>query len=126
MAETKKNKGQYFEEIKTIVAEHPDTQEYVDFLENEIEKYHDRAAKNKAARQAKKAEGDALKEAIYEVLAEGGDYRVNDLVEAIAEDFPEATTNKVIYRVNALIKEGRAAKEPVKGEKGNVMTYKLA
>lgn len=127
MANTK-TKREYFEEIKNYLMDNAeDAGEYVDFLEAEIEKYDAKAEREKAKRAEKKAEGDALKDAIKDILA-GADEPITAgaLTALVAEDFPEATKAKVVYRVNALVKEGLAEKEIIKIDKAKAVAYKLA
>lgn len=122
-----KTKREYFEEIKNELAGIEGAGEYVEFLDAEIAKYDAKAEKDKAKRAEKKAEGDALKDAIKGILEDAEEpITANALAEAVANEFPEATKAKVVYRVNALVKEGIAEKETIKIDKAKVVAYKLA
>lgn len=121
-----KTKREYFEEIKVALTEAGADAEYIEFLDEEIEKINDRAAKNKARREEKKAEGDGLKDAIYGHIGEEP-ITPAELVEAVIDEYPDVTKNKVAYRVGVLVKEGAVEKIDIKTEDGRkAVAYKLA
>ena len=84
----------------------------VEFCQNEITLLDKRSAKAKETAAAKKAEADALTEAIAAVLP--SEFTTIDEVVALIND-PEVTRGKVQYRLTQLVKAGTA-------EKGEVAT----
>ena len=100
----------------TVTAE--DVINYVDVT---IAQMDAKAAKAKEKAAQKKAEGDALRDTIESVLTD--EYQsVNDIVNAL--DNEEITKAKVIARLTALIKAGKAHKVTAKTEDGRkIMVY---
>ena len=101
--------------------------DFVAFATKEIEQLDKKAVKAKERAAAKRAEGDALTEMVLNVLT--ADFQTAADVAAQIED-EEATVAKVSYRLNALVKDGKAVKEDVKvnrdGKKATLKGYKLA
>ena len=101
--------------------------DFVAFATKEIEQLDKKAVKAKERAAAKRAEGDALTEAVLGVLTV--DLQTAAEVAAQIED-EEATVAKVSYRLGALVKDGKAVKEDVKvdrdGKKATLKGYKLA
>ena len=101
--------------------------DFVAFASKEIEQLDKKAVKAKERAAAKRAEGDALTEAVLGVLT--ADLQTAAEVAAQIED-EEATVAKVSYRLGALVKDGKAVKEDVKvdrdGKKATLKGYKLA
>lgn len=101
--------------------------DFVAFATKEIEQLDKKAVKAKERAAAKRAEGDALTEAVLGVLT--ADLQTAAEVAAQIED-EEATVAKVSYRLGALVKDGKAVKEDVKvdrdGKKATLKGYKLA
>ena len=98
------------------------------FCDKEIASLDAKAAKAKERAAAKKAEGDALKDAVAAALTE--DFAVIADIAAKV-DVEDATVAKVTYRLTALVKDGVAKKEEVtvegaEGKKRKVMAYALA
>jgi hypothetical protein len=127
---TKKDK---FTMIKAMIeagtVDGVDTDMLVEFCDNEIALLDKKAAKAKETASKKKADGDALTDAVAAVLT--------DELQTIAEitdavDAEDATTAKVAYRLNALVKAGVAEKAEVtisggEGTKARkVQAYKVA
>lgn len=125
MAEKKiTKKDMYNGLIATLTKNFGDeVKEYVDFLQGEIDALDNRAAKEKARRAAKKAEGDDLKDAVANAI--GADpITAEDIAEGLADEFPEVTKAKVTYRASQLAKDGVIYKVQVKTEDGRkVVAY---
>lgn len=105
----------------------------VEFCDKEIASLDHRAEKARERAAAKKAEGDELVKAVVAVLTDAEDFMtIADIVEAMADEYPEITAGKVQYRMNALVRAECAVKEKRKiaGEEGQksreVTAYKLA
>ncbi len=89
-----------------------DNAEVVEFCNKEIALLDKKALKAKERAAAKKAEGDELKGIVQGVLT-AEPMTAADVVEAIVANGVETTVGKVIYRLNALVKDGVAEKEDV-------------
>lgn len=110
--------------IETLTENFGDeAQEYIEFLQGEIDLLDNRAAKEKERRAAKKAEGDDLRDAVKNAI--GADpITAGEIAEALAEDFPEVTKAKVTYRATQLAKDGIIYKVQLKTEDGKkVVAY---
>ena len=94
----------------------------LDFIDNQIAAI-DRK-KEAAVRRAekKKAESDALKEAIFDKIGEDTLITVDEIV--VAFDDSDITRNKVTARLGKLFNEGRITKEQVKVDGKKKMAYK--
>ena len=98
------------------------------FAAHEIELLDNKAEKAKVAAAKKKAAGDELTEAAYAVLTDEFQ-TIAQVTEQI--DIEDVTNAKVQYRLNALVKAGRADKgevtiEGAEGKKSRkVVAYKL-
>ena len=106
-------KKEMFEAVKAIViGEEVEVSraEIVEFCEKEIAALEGRAAKAKERSAAKKAEGDALAEAIVAVLTEEPQ-TIATITAAIAIDDPEVTVHRVTYRLGKLVTEGKVKRE---------------
>ena len=125
MAEKKITKKDMYNGLIATLTENfgDEVQEYVEFLQGEINALDNRAAKEKARRAAKKAEGDDLKDAVANAI--GADpITAEDIAEGLADEFPEITKAKVTYRASQLAKEGIIYKVQVKTEDGRkVVAY---
>ena len=110
----KKNRRDYFEEIKAIVAEDEDL---VAFVDGEIAKIDNRAAKEKEKRAEKRAQGDELQAAVKAYI-QGADGAVT--AQEIADEIEgeDVTKAKVTYRATQLVKAGEIFKVTVKTEDG--------
>lgn len=89
-----------------------DNAEVVEFCNKEIALLDKKAEKAKERAAKKKAEGDELKDVIQSVLTAEPQVAA-DVVETLVGMGVETTVGKVIYRLNALVKEGVAEKEDV-------------
>lgn len=116
----KKNRRDYFEEIKAIVAEDEDL---VAFVDGEIAKIDNRAAKEKEKRAEKRAQGDELQAAV-KAYVQGHDGAVTAQVIADEIEGEDVTKAKVTYRATQLVKAGEIFKVTVKTEDGRkVVAY---
>lgn len=101
--------------------------DFITFASKEIEQLDKKAVKAKERAAAKRAEGDTLLGEVLAVLT--GEFQTAAEVSAQIEN-EEATVAKVSYRLNALVKDGKAVKEDVKvdrdGKKATLKGYKLA
>ena len=124
--EKKMTKKDYFNEIRGIVedSELENKDELIYFLNSQIESLDRKADKARERAAAKKAEGDALREAVKSVLTD--EFQTAEAItEAINDE--EVSKAKVIARLTQLVNLGEAVKEPAKTEDGkSKMTYKLA
>lgn len=84
--------------------------ELVAFCQKEIDSLNQKAAKAKETAAAKKAASDEMQEALAELLTEEP-ITIEGAVAALNDD--EATRGKVAYRLNALVKDGRAMKSEI-------------
>ena len=110
----KKNRRDYFEEIKAIVAEDEDL---VAFIDGEIAKIDNRAAKEKEKRAEKRAQGDELQAAVKAFVQ---DHEGAVTAQVIADEIggEDVTKAKVTYRATQLVKAGEIYKVTVKTEDG--------
>ena len=121
MAENKKTRREYFEEIKTIVANDEDL---VAFVDGEIAKIDNRTAKEKEKRAEKRAQGDELTAAVkaFVIENEGTPVTAQEIADHVAGE--DVTKAKVIYRATQLVKAGEIFKVTVKVEDGRkVVAY---
>ena len=132
--ETKVTKREMFEVIKAMVSgDNFDTEVTEDmiaaFCDKEIAALDAKAAKAKENAAKKKAEGDALTDAVLAALSEDFEPIADILARVDAED---ATLGKVSYRLNQLSKAGKAEKATLEipgGEgkkKRQVVGFKIA
>ena len=124
--EKKMTKKDYFNELRSIV-EGTDIEskgELIYFIESQIASIETKAAKAKERAEAKKAEGDALRETVKSVLT--NEFQTADEITAKIGD-EEISKAKVIARLTQLVNLGAAVKEQVKTDNNKTkMTYKLA
>ena len=100
-----------------------DVDALIEFCEKEIATLDKRSAKAKETAAAKKAEADALTEAIAAVLP--ADFTTIDDVVALMND-PEVTRGKVQYRLTQLVKSGVAEKGELSAAGADGKTRKVA
>lgn len=116
-----------FEGIKATLVENFDENEvadYVEFIDKELDAIATRAAKEAERRAEKKAAGDELKDAVFEVInGADGPITPEEIAEQLAEQFPEITKAKVVNRASALAKAGEVAKTEIKVEKNKRVAY---
>lgn len=122
---TKKTKAMYFEELRelvlTTVTDTEKQAEYVEFIEKQIEALDKRKAAAAARAEKKKAESDALTDAIYELI---GDKLVTVDEITVAFDDEEVTRAKVTARLGKLVNAGLIEKEPVRVDGKKRMAYR--
>ena len=123
----KMTKKEMFAKIAEALSEDVEVVEFcnkeIAALDKKNEKARERAAK-------KKAQVDEMKEAIKDTLTSEFRTAADIAEEIIAAGWTEATAGKVIYRLNALAKEGIAEKtdmpfETSEGKKSVRKAYKL-
>lgn len=100
--------------------------DFAAFATKEIEQLDKKAVKAKERAAAKRAEGDALMDEVLAVLT--NEFQTAAEVAAQIED-EDATVAKVSYRLGALVKDGKAAKEDIKvdreGKRAVLKGYRL-
>ena len=113
--------------ITGVMPEAIDEDAIVEFCDKEIAALDRKAGKAKETAARKRAEGDELTERIAEVLSEDLT-TIADITELIGDE--EVSKAKVQYRLNQLVKVGRAVKEEMTvetdGKKRKVMGFALA
>lgn len=122
-------KREYFERLIDVVraSGRGDAVELEMMLEHEIELWDAKSTRNKAKAAAKRAESDALTDAIYSVLLPDNYMSAEDVLTFIQEDYPEATRSKITARLSKLNRAGKVMKQPLpKNESGrSLMGYKI-
>lgn len=122
---TKKTKAMYFEELRelvfTTVIDAEKQAEYVEFIDKQIEALDKRKAAAAARAEKKKAESDALTDAIYELI---GDKLVTVDEITVAFNDEEVTRAKVTARLGKLVNAGLIEKEPVRVDGKKRMAYR--
>lgn len=126
----KMTKKEYYEILKEIVKGDADSEvtveqsELLDFLDKQIDIINTKAEKAKARAAEKKAEGDALRDAVQAVLTDEPQ-TIDEIVEKV--NFEDATKAKITARLTALCKAGIAEKQDVKTEDNRTLkAYNLA
>lgn len=126
MENKKMTKKDYFNAIKEII-EGTDSEikgELIYFIESQIASIDNKAEKAKARAEAKKAEGDALREAVKSVLTSDLQTADDILAQLDGEDL---TVAKVRARLTQLVNLGEAEKADVKTEDNKTKkAYKIA
>lgn len=95
------------------------------YVENSLAQLDARYEKSKERAAKKRAESDALKDAVYAVLTDDAQ-SISDIlpqVEGAAEDITRA---KVVNRLSKLVAEGAAEKDTVRVDGSRLTVYKLA
>lgn len=129
MSNAKKvTRKEYFAAVRALVENIESVGEYtadevLAFIDNEVAKIDAKAAKAKEKAAEKKAETDALKDRVFEVITEESQ-TVDAIVAAIGDE--EVTKSKVVSRLTVLAREGAVTKEEVKTDNGKRVAYKLA
>lgn len=97
----------------------------IEFCDNEINKLDERATKAKERAAIKRAEGDALQEAVLAVLTDEPMTR-EDVLEAVVEANENLDTSlaKVGFRLRVLVDIGKAARTSVSVTKEDGKTSK--
>lgn len=118
---TKKTKIDYFMEL-AVLAE--GNEELQDFIDREINLLKNKAVKAKQRAEVKKAQGDALRDAIEAALTK--EYLNIDEVIARLDYEGEFTRAQVASRISQLVRRGTAEKELTKYADGKkYMAYRL-
>lgn len=104
--------------------------EVVEFCEKEIAALDKKAEKARERAAKKRALGDELKDGIKDCLTNEFRTAADIAEEVISAGWADATVAKVIYRLNALVKEGVAEKTDLEcktseGKKATRKAYKL-
>ena len=121
---TKLTKKELFAELKEIVVEAEGAEYLVEFIEKEIALLETRSAKAKERAAKKRAEGDALRDAVELALTK--EYQsIDQIMEAIEFEGAPVTNAKVAARLAQLIKTGAAEKEAIRENGKKFMTYRL-
>jgi UDP-N-acetyl-D-mannosaminuronic acid transferase (WecB/TagA/CpsF family) len=123
----KKTKAMYFAELREMVLAAVEDQaqqdELVEFIDKQIETLEKRKVAAAERAEKKKAESDAMTDAI---LAQIGDELITVDEIVVALDSEEVTRNKVTARLGKLVKAGTIVKEAVKVDGNKRMAYRLA
>jgi len=124
MEDKKLTKKDYYNEILSILTEKDESQELIDFVQNQIDTLDKRAEKAKERAAEKRAEGDELRETVKSVLT--NDFQtVENIVSAINDE--EISKAKVIARLTQLVTLGEVEKTDVKSDDGKTRkAYRLA
>lgn len=100
--------------------------DFAAFATKEIEQLDKKAVKAKERAAAKRAEGDALTDAVLAVLTDS--FQTAAEIAAQIED-EDATVAKISYRLGSLVKDGKAVKDDIKvdreGKKTVLKGYRL-
>ena len=123
----KKTKAMYFAELREMVLAAVEDQaqqdELLEFIDKQIETLERRKVAAAERAEKKKAESDAMTDAI---LAQIGDELITVDEIVVALDSEEVTRNKVTARLGKLVKAGTIVKEAVKVDGNKRMAYRLA
>ena len=118
--EKKMTKRDYYEEILSILTEKNESEDLVEFVQNQIDTLDKRAEKAKERAAEKRAEGDELRETVKSVLT--NDFQtVETIVTAL--DNEEITKAKVIARLTQLVNLGEVEKTDIKDESGKCSVW---
>ena len=126
MTEKKITKRDNFNAIIGVLID-ADREDLAKVIEHEIELLDAKSSKAKATAAKKKAEGDALRDAVQAVLTDELQTIADITAKVEGED---VSTAKVQYRLNALVGAGIAVKEQVTVGEGEsrrkLMAYAMA
>ena len=131
MATEKMTKVEMFENIRGYLNGNEMTcsiDEAVEFIDKQIEQLEAKAAKAKYRAAAKRADGDALRETVFQCVdakPKTIDEITADVIN-IAEDASDITKAKVTARLTQLVKNGSVVKEQTKIGTRKIMTYARA
>lgn len=129
MAETKKvTKKEWYAEIRKIVeaANVENKDGALEFIDNQVKLLEAKAAKAQENAAKKKADGDNLREAVYNVLTTELQ-TIDQITEQVVIEGEDITRNKVTARLTQLVKADMAVKDTVKTDDGRKVTaYKVA
>lgn len=123
---TKKTKAMYFAELRemviAVVEDQDEQNELVEFIDKQVETLEKRKADAAKRAEKKRAESDALTDAILGMIGEDL-ITVDEIV--IELDDENVTRNKVTARLGKLVKAGLIEKDSVKVEGKKRMAYRL-
>lgn len=122
----KMTKKDWYAVIKEIVeaSDYEDIVGAVDFIDHQVAQLDAKAAKASERAAAKKAEGDALRQMVFNVLTD--EYQTADVITDLVDD-DSITKAKVVARLTQLCNAGLAVKEQIKTEDGRrIMAYAVA
>lgn len=129
MANNKVTKRDYFNAIRVMVENSDAVGEYtveevLDFIDKQVAQLDAKAVKAKEKAVEKKAEGDELREKVFELV--NSDWQTaDDLTEALGDE--EVSRAKIVARLTQLEKAGRIVKATAKMDDGKKrMVYRLA
>ena len=128
MADVKMTKVDWYGEIRKIVeaADVENKEDALDFIDRQVELLKAKAVKAAENAAKKKADGDALRDAVYAVLTDELQ-SIEQITEQVAVDGIEVTKAKVTARLTQLVKAQMAAKDMIKTEDGRKVTaYRVA
>lgn len=129
MAETKKvTKKEWYAEIRKVVeaADVENKDGALEFIDNQVKLLEAKAAKAQENAAKKKADGDNLREAVYNVLTTELQ-TIDQITEQVVIEGEDITRNKVTARLTQLVKADMAVKDTVKTDDGRKVTaYKVA
>ena len=131
MATEKMTKVEMFENIRGYLNGNEmscSVDEAVEFIDKQIEQLEAKAAKAKYRAAAKRADGDALREMVFQCVdakPKTIDEITADVID-IAEDTSDITKAKVTARLTQLVKNGSVVKEQTKIGTRKIMTYARA
>ena len=131
MATEKMTKVEMFENIRGYLNGNEmgcSVDEAVEFIDKQIEQLEAKAAKAKYRAAAKRADGDALREMVFQCVdakPKTIDEITADVID-IAEDASDITKAKVTARLTQLVKNGSVIKEQTKIGTRKIMTYARA
>lgn len=122
----KKTKAMYFAELREMVegwTDREDRDDLLEFIDKQIETLEARKVAAAKRAEKKRAESDALTDAI---LAQIGEELITVDEIVVALDDEDVTRNKVTARLGKLVKAGLIVKDTVKVDGNKRMAYKLA
>lgn len=128
MATEKMTKVEMFENIRGYLNGNEMTcsiDEAVEFIDKQIEQLEAKAAKAKYRAAAKRADGDTLRETVFQCV-DAKPKTIDEITAAvidIAEDVSDITKAKVTARLTQLVKNGSVVKEQTKINTRKIMTY---
>ena len=131
MATEKMTKVEMFENIRGYLNGNEMTcsiDEAIEFIDKQIEQLEAKAAKAKYRAAAKRADGDVLRETVFQCVdakPKTIDEITADVIN-IAEDASDITKAKVTARLTQLVKNGSVVKEQTKIGTRKIMSYARA
>ena len=127
MTEKKITKRDNFNAIIGVLID-ADREDLAKVIEHEIELLDAKSSKAKATAAKKKAEGDALRDAVQAVLTDEFQ-TIKEITEKVEFEGFDGSQAKVQYRLNALVNAGIAVKEQVTVGEGEsrrkLMAYRI-